>query len=200
MLAKLDGNDSDSRLAAAYDLGQLGDGKAVPDLVRHLTDADSRVRGVAARSIVKLSSVIRPDMTEIRKLLGHEDMLVREQASFIIGELKDSNSFAVLMKAAEQEQSRRVAVNMANTFKLIGDPSCLPTLARMLDRFQENDETAVACVKAIASFNKQAIHQLTAVLDSKNAKVQKAALVELKEICGVDFGTDKTRWEQWEKK
>jgi HEAT repeat protein/tRNA A-37 threonylcarbamoyl transferase component Bud32 len=200
MLAKLNGNDTDSRLAAAYDLGQLGDGKAVPELLKHLTDDDSRVRGVAARSIAQLSSVTRPNMVEIRKLLAHDDMLVREQASYIIGELKDSDSLSVLMKAAEQEQSRRVAVSMANAFKQIANPLCLPTLAGMLRRFQDNDETAIACLKAIASFNKQAVHQLIAVLDSKNAKLQKTALVELKEICGVDFGTDKARWEQWEKK
>jgi serine/threonine protein kinase/DNA-directed RNA polymerase subunit RPC12/RpoP len=200
MISKLNGNDPERRLAAAYDLGQLGDGKAVPELVKHLTDSDSRIRGVAARSIVQLSPTVRPNMEEIRKLLGNEDMLVREQASFIIGELKDSDSLAVLIKSAEQEQSRRVAVSMANTFKQIGNPTCLPSLSRMLERFQDNDETAIACVKSMASFNKQAIRQLTNVLDSKNVKVQKAALEELKEICGVDFGTDKSRWEQWEKR
>jgi HEAT repeat protein/predicted Ser/Thr protein kinase len=199
MIAKLNGNEPDNRLAAAYDLGQLGDGKAVPELVKHLTDSDSRVRGVAARSIVQLSSAARPSMAEIRKLLGHEDILIREQAAFIIGEFKDAESLPVLIKAAEQEQSRRVAINMANAFRRIGDPSCLPTLACMLDRFQDNDETANIFIKAIASFNKQAIPSLIAVLDSKNAKISQAAVDELKEICGVDFGTDKTRWEQWEK-
>ena len=199
MISKLNGNEPENRLAAAYDLGQLGDGKAVPELVRHLTDTDSRVRGVAARSIVQLSSEARPNMGEIRNLLGSEDMLVREQASFIIGELKDSDSLSVLMKAAEQEQSRRVAINMANAFRQIGDPSCLPILGRMLDRFQDNEEAAPVCVKAIASFNKKAIRQLIAALDSKNAGIRKAAVEELKEICGVDFGTDKSRWEQWEK-
>jgi len=200
MLAKLNGNEPDGRLAAAYDLGQLGDGKAVPELVKHLTDSDSRIRGVAARAIVQLASVARPDMIEIRKLLGNEDILIREQAAFLAGEFKDSGSLPVLMKAAEQEQSRRVAINMANAFKLIGDHSCLPTLSRMLDRFQDNDETATIFIKTIASFNKQAIPILIAALDSKNAKIRQAAVDELKEICGVDFGTDKTRWEQWEKK
>jgi HEAT repeat protein len=138
-------------------------------------------------------------MAEIRKLLGNDDMLVREQASFIIGELKDSDSLAVLIKAAEQEKSRRVAVSMAKAFKQIGNPTCLPSLARLMERFQDNDETAIACVKSMASFNKQATRQLIDVLDSKNPEVQKAALEELKEICGVDFGTDKTRWKQWEK-
>jgi HEAT repeat protein len=138
-------------------------------------------------------------MLEIRKLLGNDDMLVREQAAFIIGELKDSDSLSVLMKAAEQERSRRVAVNMANALSQIADPSCLPTLGRMLDRFQENDETATACLNAISSFNKKAVRQLIAVLDSKNVKVWQSALEELKEICGVDFGIDKARWEQWEK-
>ncbi len=199
MLSKLNGNDPECRLAAAYDLGQLGDGKAVPELVKHLTDTDSRIRGVAARSIVKLSTVTRPNMAEIRKLLGNDDMLVREQASFIIGELKDSDSLSVLMKAAEQERSRRVAVNMADALRQIGDPSCLPTLGRMLDRFQENDETATACINAVSSFNKQAVRQLIAALDSKNVKVRQSAVEELKEICGVDFGVDKARWEQWEK-
>ncbi len=199
MIAKLNGNDPESRLAAAYDLGQLGDGKAVPELVKHLTDSDSRVRGVAARAIVQLSSAARPSMVEIRKLLGHEDILIREQAAFIIGEFKDAESLPSLIKAADQEQSRRVALNMANAFKRIGDPSCLPTLSRMLDRFQENDETASILIKAIASFNKQAIPSLIAVLDSKNSKISQSAVDELKEICGVDFGTDKARWEQWEK-
>lgn len=200
MLAKLNGNDPEGRLAAAYDLGQLGDGKAVPELVKHLTDSDSRIRGVAAHSIVQLSPAARPNMADIRKLLGHEDMLVREQASFIIGELKDSDSLSVLAKTAEQEQSRRVAISMANAFKQIGNHLCLPTLSLMLNRFQDNDETATACINAISSFNKKAIQQLIGVLDSKNPKIQKAALEELKEISGVDFGTDKARWEQWAKK
>ena len=79
------------------------------------------------------------------------------------------------------------------------DRKCLPILGRMLDRFQDNEEAAPVCVKAIASFNKKAIRQLIAALDSKNAGIRKAAVEELKEICGVDFGTDKSRWEQWEK-
>ena len=86
---------------------------------------------------------------------------------------------------------------MANAFRRIGDPSCLPILARMLDRFQDNDENSTVFVKSIASFNKQAIRQLVAVLDSKNPKIRQSALEELKEICGVDFGTDKARWEQY---
>ncbi|MCX6983927.1 MAG: protein kinase [Lentisphaerae bacterium] len=188
MIAKLNGSEPESRLAAAYDLGQLGDGKAVSELVKHLTDADSRVRGVAARSIVKLSSVTRPDMTEIRKLLGHEDMLVREQASFIIGELKDSGSLSFLIKAADQEQSRRVSVSMANAFSQIGDPSCLPTLARMLNRFQDNDETSTVCVKSIASFNKQAIRQLIAALDLKNPKIRQSAVRHRQGALGTVYG------------
>ena len=68
-----------------------------------------------------------------------------------------------------------------------------------LEISSDNDETANIFIKAIASFNKQAIPSLIAVLDSKNAKISQAAVDELKEICGVDFGTDKTRWEQWEK-
>ena len=198
MLAKLADNNPETRLAAAFDLGQLGDGKAVPELVKHIADPDAAVRGVAARAVVLLAAKTKPDMAEIRKFFDHNEMFVREQAVFVIGELADAASLKDLLKLAGQETSRRVQAVLAKAFRRINDPAALPVLKTMLDTSQEDSPTtAMACLKAIAAFENVGVGTLISALDSKNPEIRFAVAHHLKEISGVDYGEDKDKWTEW---
>jgi HEAT repeat protein len=55
MTEALQSRDAERRLAAAYDLGQLGREEAVPALIRALGDPEAAVRRVAAQSLQRLT-------------------------------------------------------------------------------------------------------------------------------------------------
>lgn len=198
MLEKLADPNADVRAAAAFDLGQLGDGKAVPELVRRVSDPDPTVRGVAARSVVLLAPKAKPNMAEIRKLLGAGDSLIREKAVFVIGSLGDAASLDGLLKLADSESNPRVQTALAKAFTQLGDPAAIPPLRKMLDISQdESPATAETCVKAIASFEKAGAPALISALASRNPKIRQAAAAKLKDICDADFGEDKAKWQEW---
>ncbi len=201
MLKKLQSNDAGERAAAAYDLGQLGEGSAVPELVKCLTDRENNVRRVSARSIVLLAPKQAPDLRYIRDLTRDPESLIREQAVYILGELQDKNSVPDLIALAGREDSPRVQAELAKALNRAGDATALPVLEDIFNRSKENSASAaLASLKAMAKFEKPAIPFLINSLDTKDRELNSAAAAYLKEITGEDFGPDKQKWTEWLKK
>lgn len=198
ILKKLDDKDAAVRMAAAYDLSKLNDGRAVPALEKHLTDPNNSVRKVSAKAIVILAPKKKPNMRNIRQLLNQEDFLIREQAVYIIGALDDTDSLDNLLRLSEEETSTRVQAMLAKAYKKFGDKRSIPTLATMLKRSADKSpSTALACIKTLNTFEKDAVPYLINSIDVDNKKVQKKVIESLKEICGEDFGDDKEKWKSW---
>ena len=201
MLKKLKSHDAGERSAAAYDLGQLGEGGAVPELVKCLTDRENDVRRVSARSIVLLAQKQAPDLTYIRDLMHDPESLIREQAVYILGELQDKKSVPDLIALARQEESARVQTELAKALARIGDASAIPALEEIFNRSRENSASAaLTSLKAMSRFEKPAIPFLINSLDTKDRELNSAAAAYLKEITGEDFGSDKQKWTEWLKK
>lgn len=201
MLKKLYSQNDGERAAAAYDLGQLGDGKAVPELVKHLTDNNNNVRRVSARSIVMLAKKQTPDMAHIRSLLNNPELLIREQAVYILGELQDRQSIPELIALSKREDSPRVQAELARTLGGTGDAAVLPVLKELFSLCRESSfSSALACLKAMARFEKPAIPFLINMLDTKDRELNSAIVTSLKEISGEDFGNDQSKWDAWLKK
>jgi serine/threonine protein kinase len=201
MLKKLYSQNDGEKAAAAYDLGQLGDGKAVPELVKHLTDNDNNVRRVSARSIVLLTPKQAPDMAYIRSLLNNPELLIREQAVYILGELQDRQSVPELIALSSREESRRVQAELARALGRTGDAAVLPVLEELFIRSRENSfSTALACLRAMAKLEKPAIPFLINMLYTKDRELNSAIVTSLKEISGEDFGNDQSKWDAWLKK
>ena len=198
MLKKLQSHDAGERAAAAYDLGQLGEGGAVPELVKSLTDRENDVRLVSARSIVLLAPKQTPDLTYIRCLLGDPESLIREQAVYILGELQDKKSVPDLVAMAGRETSTRVQTELTKALARSGDASVIPALEDIFNRNKENStSTALAGLKAMAKFEKPAVPYLINSLETKDRELNSAAAEYLKEITGEDFGSDKQKWTEW---
>ncbi len=201
MLKKLQSHDAGERAAAAYDLGQLGEGGAMTELVKSLTDRENNVRRISARSIVLLAPKQAPDLTYIRCLLRDPESLIREQAVYILGELQDKESVPDLIVLARHEDSTRVQAELTKALSRTGDASVIPVLEDIFNRSKENSHsTALTSLKAMAKFEKPAIQFLINTLETKDRELNLAAAAYLKEITGEDFGSDKQKWTEWQKK
>ncbi|MHB9137895.1 MAG: protein kinase domain-containing protein [Victivallaceae bacterium] len=201
MLKKLHSQDAGERAAAAYDLGQLGDGKAVPELVRSLTDSDNNVRRVSSRSVILLAPKQAPDLAHIRSLLNNPELLIREQSVYILSELKDSSSIPELIALSGREESPRVQAELARSLGRSGDAAALPALKNLFIRCRENSfSTAMACLKAMTRFEKPALPFLINLLETKDRDLNSAVVTSLKEISGEDFGNNQSKWTAWLKK
>ena len=173
----------------------------MPELVKCLTDRENNVRRVSARSIVLLAPKQAPDLRYIRNLTSDPESLIREQAVYILGELQDKNSVPDLIALAGREDSPRVQAELAKALSRTGDATALPVLEDMFNRSKENSASAaLASLKAMAKFEKPAIPFLINSLDTKDRELNSAAAAYLKEITGEDFGTDKQKWTEWQKK
>ncbi|MFH0911014.1 MAG: HEAT repeat domain-containing protein, partial [Planctomycetota bacterium] len=196
MLQRLRSRNPQERMDAAYDLGNLGSAEALSPLVNVLTDPDPTVRKVAARSLVELSPKGRPDMNRLYALLSHEDFLVRAQAIYVSGSIGGKDALAPLVAAAPKETSGRAQAALAKALVHLGDPRAIPALRGLYDR-AASSQTAVACVEALSSFGEAASEHLVHALTNPNQPVRAAAALALKEVLGVDYGADPSRWQAY---
>jgi HEAT repeat protein len=195
---KLKDKTPEIRLAAAYDLGKLNNGKAVPLLVGALTDSDPDVVCVAADSIVKLSSKQKPDIKKILRLLKNKSPVIREQAVYLISESGDSAALKAVLSTAETETSMLVIKMMANALKHAAPGDALPSLQKLLDQsLDKSNEASVMCIKSMQTFGKQAAEYIIPYITSPNSNIKKAALNALKEMSGRDYGSNIEKWKKW---
>ncbi|MFH0911742.1 MAG: HEAT repeat domain-containing protein, partial [Planctomycetota bacterium] len=174
MVQRLRSPNPQERLDAAYDLGNLGNADALNPLLNALADPDPTVRKVAARSLVELAPKGRPDMNRLYALLSHEDFLVREQAIYVIGSMGGKDALPRLAEAATKETSGRAQAALAEAFAHLGDPRGIPVLGGLCDR-ASSPQTAIACVKALASFGEAGVEHLVHALTNPNQPVREAA-------------------------
>lgn len=198
--AKLKDKNPDTRLAAVYDLGKLGDGKAVPILVNSLTDTDPDVVSVAAESIIKLSPKQKPDMKKIIELLKNPTPVIREQAIYIIGKSGDPEALQMVIILAEKENNMLVITIIADVLKNAEAKEALPTLDKLLAKSSnKNNEASLACISAMQTFGKASAKYLIKYISSPNQNIKNAAIKALSDISGRNYGSDIKKWEKWAK-
>ncbi len=193
VLEKLEAEDPQVRAEAAYDLGRLEEPRAVSALVGALADPDPAVGRMAARSLIALKGQARADQAKLADLLGHEELLVREQAARVLGAYQDAAALAPLSRAARTETSARVQIALAEALARLEEPDAVAALAELYDRAADR-WAALACVQALASYGRPAAAHLVHALESDSKHVREAAAHVLKELCGRDFGEDAGRW------
>ena len=162
-------------------------------LVGALADPDPAVGRVAARSLIALKDQARADRDDLADLLGHEELLVREQATRVLGAYQDAAALAPLARAARTETSARVQIALAEALARLEEPDAVAPLAELYGRAADH-RAALACVQALASYGRPAAAHLLGALAAESKNVREAAAHELKELCGQDFGQDAQRW------
>ncbi len=196
--ARLKGASVESRIAAAYDLGQLGDGDAVSLLVAGLKDQDPDFVGVCARSIVLLADKRKPETSEISALLSDTRPHVREAAVFIITGVGDPSGYNAVSSIAQTESNMRVIQRIAEMLPLTAPSKALPLLKNLLQKTENTSIPAARqCVHSMAAFGEDAAPFLIHFLASQNQNVKEAVLGSLREISGRDYGDDAAKWGKW---
>lgn len=196
--AKLKDSSAEVRMTAAYDLGKLGDGTAVPILTKYLTDPDPDVVCICAKSIIQLSEKQKPDMKEVLKLVKNDRPVVREQVIYIISQVGDPLAYDVVMENAGEETNMRVVQSIAKMLVKADGKKALPVLKSLLAKCETtSNPTAIQCIKSMAAFGEPAGLYLVEFLSSTNDNVKTASLSALKEISGRDYGEDSAKWQKW---
>lgn len=196
--AKLKDKSADVRMTAALDLGKLGDGTAVPILIKYLTDPDPDVVCICAKSIVQLADKQKPDMKEILKLVKNDRPIVREQAIYIISQLGDPLAYDVVMEIADSETNMRVVQSIAKMLIKADKKKALPVLDKLLAKSETtSNPTAIQCIKSLSAFGEPAAPYLVKFLNSSNDNVKTAVLKALKDVSGRDYGEDNAKWQKW---
>ncbi len=117
------------RMAAATNLGRLGDEEAVPQLVELLNDPQAKVREMAlfALGILGDQSVTEP----VLKALRDYDADVRYRALVALGDLNYGRLEEVLLRCMSDD-SYGVREQAMSQLKAVGTPRCLPVVLRAL--------------------------------------------------------------------
>ncbi len=187
LLGKLRKGTPDEKTSAAYELGKLGNPKALDALFERvsLPDSDAGVVRVAAAAIAKLGVAKHHLTPKVLDLLGRSESIVREQAVFLIGESGDSAALGKVAELAPKEKNIRVLRAMANILRRADADTALPALESILAATADRSNVAAAeCVKSMAAFGEQAVPALKKCLDSPNVNVKRAAANAIKEITG----------------
>ncbi len=134
ILRRLADSDPAVRLGAAYDLGRLGDADAVGPLVDRLVDSEADVRRAAARALLRLAPVQRPDRVRLHALLEHEDADIRAETVRLLGALGDRESLDALAALAETDPRGRVRAAVADALAALGGPRAAKALDALAAR------------------------------------------------------------------
>lgn len=197
--AKLKSTNPATRMAAAYDIAQLKDGRAMPLLISLLHDPDGDVIRVAAKGIAQLAAKYPPSPGVLIKLLDDKNPNTREQAVFLIGELGNSVAYDAIIKRTVSERNIRVITNMAKVLMRTDSSKALPALTLLLRKTElASNIAAIRCIKSMKSFGLPATSYLIPFLSSKNRNIRQATAAALTEISGRNYGTDIKAWQTWQ--
>lgn len=109
------------RTDAAYAIGILGGGSAIPDLVTALQDPEADVRAAAATAIGKVGTA--EEGKALVPLLADENSTVRNRALQAIGVLRVREAGPALREMFEQNRRRELGTRCLAALSRIGDPS-----------------------------------------------------------------------------
>ena len=102
LLLNLSNNDSKIRAQAAWDLGKIGDERAVEPLIEALLDNDRNVREWAALALAKIGA---PAFDSLLKALKNKNDSTKWQAAAILGIKNDTNATDALCSVLKSNNS-----------------------------------------------------------------------------------------------
>ncbi len=195
----------ETRLTAAYDLGQVAGPGAVAPLTGALKDADGGVRRVAARSLVLVATKDAVPWAPIANLLGDPDSGIRADAARALGGLEAKEAVPSIAEQLTTEHSTAARLALVEALGRCRDPAGLPALRQTWSQAGTvaQADLALACVSAFAAdkaYAGAAVPDLIAALDHPSRAVREAAGTALGAATGTALGTDAARWKAWQAK
>jgi HEAT repeat protein/beta-lactamase regulating signal transducer with metallopeptidase domain len=190
LIARLEDEDAEVRVAAAHSLGRLKDARAVPGLIGALKDPEPKVRASAAealaefedtRAIAPLAELLNDRSTDVKqtaldalshfesnlpsaaivRLLADPDAEVRHKAAHLAGKLRDRSATGALAK-------------------LVGDPDSDVRQAAIQAIGELGDPTAgVAVIPALSDADADVREQAINAIEELKAPIAEATLIAL---------------------
>lgn len=199
---KLSANEAEVRLAAASDLGRLGDAAALPHLYTALDDRDSGVRRAAGRALAALAPTAAVDGVAVARRLEAGDSGIRSDAAWTLGLLEVREAIPALSALVGTASERRELEAAIGALGRIGVAEALPALQVAWETAQaaSDEDLALTTVRALGgrkALGGAAIDALIAALDHRSRAVREAALTALGEASGEQLGPDPARWQAW---
>ena len=181
---ELVGKNHVRRSRAAEALGELGDERAVVDLVWALReDADYFVRSCAAWALGKIGDTWAVPAL-IKALQEDQYELVRWSAATALGELGDKRAVPELIRALQSDQDASVRRYSAEALVELGDRRAVLVLTNVLQREQDKWFRAYAAVALFRLGDKRAVPALIKALQRDRDAVVRSSVVEALHILG----------------
>jgi VWFA-related protein len=184
LLGEIRADDVDLRADAAYELGFIGDDRAVRELRLALRDETARVRALAIEALVRLEAT--ETVPDIAGRLGDPEPEVREAAGSALarfGPLAVPHLLERVEKGARKRRARRVLIGAVLILGRIGDDRALPSLSAVLEHGPVKARPAAA--KALGDLGlSEGILSLRAALADDSSEVRLEALRSIVAIAG----------------
>ena len=183
------------RYNAARALGNIGDKKAAPALIKLLGDNEWQVRFYTTEALGKIGdkSAAKP---LANLLLTDSSAKVRLAAIEALDRLDSRTEYKAVLEAFSDKNPkiRSYAVELSASWKI---KDALPTITNMLKNDRSNKVRA-SCAYALGIYaNYAAVPALIGALDDDYMDVKIHAMESLKKMSGQNYGYDKQEWDHW---
>jgi HEAT repeat protein len=162
-IGRLKSNDPDLRANAATSLGQIKDIRAVEPLIAAMDDFPY-VTDSIIKALIKINA---PAVEPLIAALRDENLNIRANAAFVLGEIKDMRAIAPLIASLEDESMEYCS---GNALTQIGAPAVEPLIAALKD---ENNIVRANAASVLGRINDtRAIEPLIAVMKDEDPFVR----------------------------
>lgn len=184
LLRDLDDRDADLRADAAYELGFIGEDRAIGGLIAALRDRDHVVRRHAAESLARQAAA--EAIPRLVECLGDDDEAVREAAAGAltrIGAASLPRVLTLVRRDGDRRSARPRVLLAARVAGRVGDERAIEPLGVMLE--EGSIEARRAAASALGELGLSAgITPLRQALGDEEVTVRETALGSLVQIAG----------------
>jgi len=146
LLKELDSQDEADRRYAIEDLGELGDEKAIPALVKALGDPAIAVREAATDALIAIGG--QEVCRHVIALLDSEDAWLRNYATEILEQLgPDAVEGVIELCKSESSDIRKFALDILGRIGEVNEVNAFEEIIELLD--DENINVAAAAAEAL---------------------------------------------------
>ncbi|MGZ3584353.1 MAG: HEAT repeat domain-containing protein, partial [Ktedonobacterales bacterium] len=181
LIEELQSPDVLARYAAALDLGELGDTRAVEPLIAALDDAEGYVAGAAAMALGQIGDprAVAPLVATLESGSVTGTFMTGGVVARALGNLGEAGFQALLTIMHDYAYHEFIGEPVAFRLGKLGDPRAIPALVEALRSYVY--EIHAAAGRALASFGRDALPVLVEILHAGSA-VWNASLQPVAEV------------------
>ena len=171
-VAQLAGGDLMARIQAVEALGQIGDARIAPSLLKTLKDPNRQVQYIAIKALGELrdTRAVEP----LVEALEHRDPGIVSAAALALGELRDTRAVEPLMTILSNAEHGVFRLGTIQTLGVLKDPRATALLSEQLD--DTSVQVRRIATEALGEIgDRGAIDPLLKMLNDQSAEVRWAA-------------------------